>query len=72
MTSLDIAETLKKRHADVLRNIENLQCLDNFTQRKIVLSLYKDAGCVSCCILKKYERGTTRLQRAGGYFYIYF
>lgn len=44
VTSLDIAETFGKRHADVLRDIENLQCSEQFTQRNFALTSYKDAS----------------------------
>lgn len=33
VSSLDVAETFEKRHSDVLRDIENLKCSDEFTQR---------------------------------------
>lgn len=44
VTSLDVAETFEKRHSDVLRDIEHLQCSDEFTQRNFALSSYKDAS----------------------------
>lgn len=44
ITSLDIAETFEKRHADVLRDIERLQCSEEFTQRNFALTSYKDAS----------------------------
>lgn len=44
VTSLDIAETFEKRHADVLRDIEHLQCSEEFTQRNFALTSYKDAS----------------------------
>lgn len=44
VTSLDIAETFGKRHADVLRDIDNLQCSNEFTERNFALSSYKDAS----------------------------
>ncbi len=44
VTSLDIAETFGKRHADVLRDIEHLQCSEEFTQRNFALTAYKDAS----------------------------
>lgn len=44
VTSLDVAEAFSKRHADVLRDIENLQCSEEFTQRNFALSSYKDAS----------------------------
>lgn len=44
VTSLDIAETFGKRHSDVLRDIEHLQCSDEFTERNFALTSYKDAS----------------------------
>lgn len=44
VTSLDVAETFEKRHADVLRDIEHLQCSEEFTQRNFALTSYKDAS----------------------------
>lgn len=44
VTSLDVAETFEKRHADVLRDIERLQCSDEFTQRNFALTSYKDVS----------------------------
>ncbi len=44
VTSLDVAETFEKRHADVLRDIEHLHCSEEFTQRNFALSSYKDAS----------------------------
>lgn len=41
VTSLDIAETFGKRHADVLRDIENLECSVKFRQRNFAFSSYK-------------------------------
>lgn len=40
MTSLDVAETFDKRHADVLRDIELLQCSKEFRERNFALSKY--------------------------------
>ena len=40
VTSLDVAETFGKRHADVLRDIENLECSDDFRERNFALSKY--------------------------------
>lgn len=42
VSSRDIAETFGKRHADVLRDIENLNCSEKFTERNFALSSYKD------------------------------
>jgi Rha family phage regulatory protein len=39
-TSLKIAETFGKRHADVLRAIENLKCSQKFRERNFALSSY--------------------------------
>lgn len=41
--SLIIAETFGKRHADVLRAIENLECSKEFTERNFALSEYRDS-----------------------------
>lgn len=41
VTSLDIAETFEKRHADVLRDVERLECSDDFRERNFALSSYK-------------------------------
>lgn len=41
VTSLDIAETFGKRHADVLRDVERLECSDDFRERNFALSSYK-------------------------------
>lgn len=40
VTSLDIADTFGKRHADVLRDIENLECSKEFRERNFALSSY--------------------------------
>ena len=40
VTSLDVAETFEKRHADVLRDIEELGCSDEFRERNFALSKY--------------------------------
>ncbi|MCM1237251.1 MAG: Rha family transcriptional regulator, partial [Ruminococcus flavefaciens] len=44
VSSRDIAETFEKRHADVLRDIENLNCSAKFTERNFALSSYKDSS----------------------------
>lgn len=41
--SLTVAETFGKRHADVLRAIENLECSPEFTERNFASSDYKDS-----------------------------
>lgn len=43
VTSLDIAETFGKRHADVLRDVEHLECSDYFRERNFALSSYKSS-----------------------------
>lgn len=42
-TSLKVAEYFGKRHNDVLRAIERLDCSDEFNQRNFALVKYKDA-----------------------------
>lgn len=44
VSSLDVAETFEKRHADILRDIENLKCSKEFTERNFALSSYKDSS----------------------------
>ena len=39
-TSRKIAEGFEKRHSDVLRDIENLGCSEEFRQRNYALSSY--------------------------------
>lgn len=41
--SRDVAENFGKRHADVLRAIDDLDCSPEFTERNFALSAYKDA-----------------------------
>lgn len=41
-TSRAVAEVFDKRHADVLRDISNLKCSHEFTQRNFALSEYRD------------------------------
>lgn len=41
--SLIIADSFGKRHADVLRSIESLECSQDFTQRNFALSDYTDS-----------------------------
>lgn len=41
-TSKIIAEVFEKRHSDVIRAIENLECSKEFTERNFALSSYKD------------------------------
>lgn len=41
--SLTVAETFGKRHADVLRAIENLECSAEFTERNFASSEYRDS-----------------------------
>lgn len=40
--SLTVSETFGKRHADVLRSIENLECSKEFNERNFALVDYKD------------------------------
>lgn len=40
VSSLDIAETFEKRHSDVLRDIENLNCSEEFRERNFAFSKY--------------------------------
>ena len=40
MSSLDVAETFDKRHADVLRDIETLNCSEEFRERNFAFSKY--------------------------------
>nr|WP_300326547.1 Rha family transcriptional regulator [uncultured Anaerostipes sp.] len=40
VSSLDVAETFGKRHADVLRDIEELGCSEEFRERNFALSKY--------------------------------
>ncbi|MBU9747221.1 Rha family transcriptional regulator [Lachnospiraceae bacterium ASD3451] len=44
VTSLDVAETFEKRHADVLRDIERMECSEKFTERNFALSSYNDSS----------------------------
>lgn len=41
--SLTVSETFGKRHADILRSIENLECSQEFNERNFALVDYKDA-----------------------------
>lgn len=41
-TSRKVAEVFEKRHSDVLRDITNLKCSTEFTERNFALSEYKD------------------------------
>lgn len=43
VTSLDVADTFGKRHADVLRDIENLNCSEEFNKRNFALIDYIDS-----------------------------
>lgn len=42
-TSLQVAEYFGKRHADVIRALETLECSDEFSQRNFALAEYLDA-----------------------------
>lgn len=44
VSSLDVAETFMKRHSDVLRDIDSLQCSKEFTERNFALSSYRDSS----------------------------
>ncbi len=44
VSSRDIAETFGKRHSDILRDIENLNCSQKFTERNFALGSYKDSS----------------------------
>ena len=44
VSSLDVADTFVKRHSDVLRDIESLQCSREFTERNFALSSYRDSS----------------------------
>ncbi len=44
VSSLDVANTFEKRHADVLRDIESLKCSKEFTERNFALSSYRDSS----------------------------
>jgi Rha family phage regulatory protein len=41
VSSSDVAETFEKRHADVLRDIEKMECSDEFRERNFALSSYR-------------------------------
>ncbi len=41
--SLTVAEVFNKRHADVLKSIESLNCTKDFSERNFSLAEYKDA-----------------------------
>ena len=41
--SLMVAEKFEKRHADVIRAIQNLECSPDFTERNFAFSEYKDS-----------------------------
>ncbi|MRG86972.1 Rha family transcriptional regulator [Salinibacillus xinjiangensis] len=49
--SLTVSEVFNKRHSDVLRSIQNLECSTDFTERNFALSDYTD---VTGRVLKKY------------------
>lgn len=40
MSSIDVARTFEKRHSDVLRDIESLECSEEFRKRNFSLSDY--------------------------------
>mgnify|MGYP000226972079 CR=1 FL=1 len=41
-TSTDLAKYFGKRHADVIRRVENLGCSAEFSERNFELAEYKD------------------------------
>ena len=43
VSSLDIAETFEKNHKEVLRDIKNLKCSDDFRQRNFAPISYEDS-----------------------------
>jgi Rha family phage regulatory protein len=43
-TSRQVAEMFNKRHADVLRGVDNLECSGEFTQRNFAFSSFKDSS----------------------------
>lgn len=43
-SSRKIAEGFEKRHSDVLRDVENLGCSEEFTERNFALTSYKDTS----------------------------
>ncbi len=51
-TSRLVAERFGKRHADIIRRLENLECSTDFTERNFALSAYKDATGRKC---KEYQ-----------------
>ena len=44
VSSLTVAEVFEKRHNNVLRDIENLDCSADFRARNFALSKYKVEG----------------------------
>lgn len=42
VSSLDVAETFEKRHADVMRDIREIGCSEDFNERNFALISYKD------------------------------
>ncbi|MEM7621322.1 MAG: Rha family transcriptional regulator [Pseudomonadota bacterium] len=42
-TSITVADTFEKRHSDVLRSIQTLECSPEFSQRNFALTEYSDA-----------------------------
>ena len=54
ISSIDIANDFDKRHADVLRAIENLECSLQFRQRNFALTNYTKKGITyPCCNMTK-------------------
>lgn len=54
-TSYLVAEKFEKRHADVLRSIDNLECSDNFRQRNFAFVENQQVGAIKTrnCIMTK-------------------
>lgn len=44
VSSRQVAETFGKRHADVLRSLQSLECSKEFTERNFALSGYRDSS----------------------------
>lgn len=42
-TSLTVAEVFGKRHADIIRSIQRIDCSEEFTERNFALSVYQDS-----------------------------
>jgi hypothetical protein len=69
-TSLIVAEVFGKRHSDVLRDVENLSCSQEFRERNFASSSYVSA--ISCSlnqrrlhIVRSFRINISRWQRTG-------